>query len=416
MQLKFPKKPALLALGGVMLLVMATTGYAAYNRLQQINAKIERIKYGIAAATKARKEPDDYVLLLKQAKIAFDSGRLAQGEALLDEALSQLGPFAPASVPAKKPLRLPIPEPGEEIVDLYETPQLVKIVDYDDDLMEPCVTGDGAFVFFNNNNSDKIETHLRIAKRMGPNKFLFLGTVAGTQSEAKDMAPSIDDALNFYFTSLRTYDSNHQSLFVGKLVGLPAGGGAAPAGEGLGKPAVAAVAVVPGDISSSEFGLINMDCCISADGNTLVISRARFEFGDAVPHESDLLQAKKADGKFVIDPDSARLYARVNTRALEYAPCLSHDGLELYFTRASSAPGDARANDLGLSPGALAYLRIMVATRASVNDAWGEPKAIKSIQGFVEAPTLTADGKEMFFHKQDHGKYCLFRTLRRKAN
>ena len=92
----------------------------------------------------------------------------------------------------------------------------------------------------------------------------------------------------------------------------------------------------------------------------------------------------------------------INTDALEYAPSISADGLKLYFTRASQLMAGAEA------PGA--ELRIMVATRISVNEPFGEPRALTALAGFVEAPTIPLDGKEMFFHKKVGKNFVIYRA------
>jgi hypothetical protein len=73
------------------------------------------------------------------------------------------------------------------------------------------------------------------------------------------------------------------------------------------------------------------------------------------PKESDLLVAHRDGDRFSLDPNSAEIMRNVNTTALEYAPDISGDGLELYFTRASEETG----------------LRIMLASRDSVDKPFG---------------------------------------------
>jgi hypothetical protein len=123
-----------------------------------------------------------------------------------------------------------------------------------------------------------------------------------------------------------------------------------------------------------------MDVGISPDGKTMYISRAVIFPGAPAPKKSDLMVARLKNGAFNIDPDNDRIMKDINTDALEYAPAISADGLELYFTRASrlmAGPG---------APGAL--LRILVASRSSVNDFFGEPRVSTALTGFVEAPTI----------------------------
>jgi hypothetical protein len=147
-----------------------------------------------------------------------------------------------------------------------------------------------------------------------------------------------------------------------------------------------------------------MDVSISPDGQTLYISRAVFAPGATVPKKSDLIVARLKDGAFSIDPDSDRIMKNVNTDALEYAPSISADGRELYFTRASQLIAGSTA------PGA--RLRIMVATRTSVNEPFSEARTLTALAGFVEAPTIPLDGKEMFFHKKVGTRFAIYRAER----
>lgn len=94
----------------------------------------------------------------------------------------------------------------------------------------------------------------------------------------------------------------------------------------------------------------------------------------------------------------------INADALEYAPSISADGLELYFTRATQLMAGSEA------PGAL--LRIMVATRTSVDEPFGELRALTALTGFVEAFTIPLDGKEMFFHKKVGKNFVICRAER----
>src|ERR1700732_2696568 len=57
------------------------------------------------------------------------------------------------------------------------------------------------------------------------------------------------------------------------------------------------------------------------------------------PKEPDSLVAQRDGDRFSLDPNSAEIMRNVNTPALEYAPDISGDGLELYFTRASEETG-----------------------------------------------------------------------------
>jgi hypothetical protein len=97
----------------------------------------------------------------------------------------------------------------------------------------------------------------------------------------------------------------------------------------------------------------------------------------------------------------------LNTDALEYAPCQSADRLELYFTRTTKRK--ATVDNKKLEP----YLRIMVARRRDCFSPYGQPEKLSALTGFIEAPTITDDKKEMFFHKKVGDKFRLFCAKRR---
>ena len=45
-------------------------------------------------------------------------------------------------------------------------------------------------------------------------------------------------------------------------------------------------------------------------------------------------------------------------------------------------------------------------------EAFGEPAQLSNLTGFIEAPTLSLDGKEMFFHKKKGNRFTLCRAAR----
>jgi hypothetical protein len=62
------------------------------------------------------------------------------------------------------------------------------------------------------------------------------------------------------------------------------------------------------------------------------------------------------------------------------------------------------------NPGA--QVRIMVAQRASVGVPFGEPRVLKELTGFVEAPCVSRDGRELFFHRWQGDKFMIYRAVR----
>ncbi|MBI3550909.1 MAG: PD40 domain-containing protein [Elusimicrobia bacterium] len=281
-------------------------------------------------------------------------------------------------------LILPIRLEREPESDLYVEPEPVEIAGYDGVAMEPFLSPDGRFLFFNNSNEPKVDTNLHFAERTGPLSFKYLGELPGANSKELDAVPSMDAAGHFFFTSAREYLRTLKSTFTGDFDGKR----------------VAGVRPAPGEIWPRRLGAINMDVGVSPDGGTLYISRAVFLPPLPLPPiGSDLLVARLKDGAWKVAPDSAVIMKNVNTRALEYAPAISPDGLELYFTRASIPGG----------------MRIMVATRPAQGLPFGEPRVLRALTGFVEAPTVSTDLRELFFHKKVDGKCVIHRARRNGA-
>ena len=282
---------------------------------------------------------------------------------------------------------LPVSTAHEVGTDLYDHPQPVTIEGYSGRAMEPFITPDGKTLFFNNSNEPGVDTNLHVATRLGPNAFRHVGELAGANSPVLDAVPSMDLDGRFYFTTVRQYEHDGKSIFSGRFR----------------KGVLEDVHPVEGTLTPTVPGWINMDVGISPDGRTMYISRARFEAGVPIPKESDLMAATRIGDSFAIDPRSQDLLAKVNTPALEYAPAISTDGLELYFTRASGL-GTGRGEDV--------RLRIMVARRRLSDVPFDEPRVLDRLTGYVEAPSPSLDGKEMFFHKKSDGTFAIYRAER----
>lgn len=89
----------------------------------------------------------------------------------------------------------------------------------------------------------------------------------------------------------------------------------------------------------------------------------------------------------------------MNTSALEYAPSISVDLLELFFTRMT---GTARAPRTS----------ILRATRRAPGEPFGRPERVAALTGFVEAPSLSSNGRSLYFHRLDGARYVIHRVAR----
>lgn len=203
-----------------------------------------------------------------------------------------------------------------------------------------------------------------------------MGEVKGINSPSLDAVASLDSGNHFYFVSLREYESTYSSIYSGIFQ------------EGI----VSGVRLMAGNVSKKKRGWINMDAEISADGKAFYFVNALFN-GGSMPASADISVAYNADGKFVVADNADLIFKNINTKDLEYAPSISSDGLEMFFTRFTRRE---------------TKLKILRAKRKNTSEPFGEPEIINVIQGFVEAPSITSDGKTLYFHKKDEGKFSIY--------
>ena len=225
-----------------------------------------------------------------------------------------------------------------------------------------------------------MNTDLYYASRVDDVNFTFQGPVQGVNTPSLDAVASLDTLGNFYFISNRSYATTLSTIYRGSF----------SAG------AVTMVTLVTG-VSLQKAGMVNFDAEISADGNSIWFVDGHFT--DGSPDTADIAIADRQGDGFERCTDSANLLQTVNTPALEYAPCISADGLELLFTRYDPAVA-------GSTPA------IYRATRGDVNSAFGAPQRVAAATGFVEAPTLSADGRSLYFHKKDNDSFVIYRVTR----
>ena len=212
--------------------------------------------------------------------------------------------------------------PGAEVpaTGLFHDPRPVTLLGYDGEAMEPFVTRDGRYLLFNNRNDPSVDTNLHVAERVDDLTFRYLGPLAGANTPALDGVATLDRDGTLYFVSPRSYPETFSTLYRGRFSD----------GE------VSDVELLPG-VSREEPGIVNFDVEVSPDGGMLYFVDARFGRGP-LPKTADLVIAERTGDGFRRSPDSRRILANVNTDALEYAACISADGRTLLFTRARLGP------------------------------------------------------------------------------
>lgn len=271
----------------------------------------------------------------------------------------------------------------------FKNPERVQILGYNDEqgnnltAMEPFISRDGNYLFFNNSNSAP-NTDLFWARRIDAVTFQFQGEIAGVNAPGLNAVPSMDDNGDFFFITTRSYFSTGTAGYLATIYSGPFSDGN-----------VASVAPVPG-VAAPRLGQVVFDEEVSADGNTLYFTLGDFN-GGSIPVKTQIELAERGAGGFVVDPKSARIMRHINNRDLNYATDISTDQLELFFTR------------LNLKKGPVVYM----ATRKAIGKPFRHPRKIKAITGFAEAPSISSDGLSLYYHwRAPDGVFQIWRVTR----
>src|SRR5262249_29208167 len=81
----------------------------------------------------------------------------------------------------------------------FGNPERVTIRGYNDHAMEPFITRDGRYLFFNNSNDPSTNTNLYYGERIDDVTFEFKGEIAGINTRALEAVPTMDRNGNLYF-------------------------------------------------------------------------------------------------------------------------------------------------------------------------------------------------------------------------
>jgi IPT/TIG domain/WD40-like Beta Propeller Repeat len=254
----------------------------------------------------------------------------------------------------------------------FSSPQSVSVEGYSGSPEEPFITPDGRYLLFNSSESEP-DFSLEYASRINAQMFEFRGQLEGeavNEPDALSGTPSLDQEGNLYFISApRSYFETLSTVYTGRF------------SEGV----VTGVHLVPG-VSGESLGKVDFDVGVSPDGSTLYVSVGQFGEGGG-PTSARIVMFERDGDSFVRSPDSEIIMKAINEiGTLDYAADLSYDGLELFFTAASPA--------IGVPPG------IYRATRAGLNQPFGNVERIAAITGFAEAPSISSDGTTLYYHGQ----------------
>lgn len=252
------------------------------------------------------------------------------------------------------------------------------------DAMEPALSTDGNALFFNSLN-DGITTSIYYAAKVNDSVFNFIGLVPIINQSVTphlDGVASLDSANNLYWVSTRNYPTSYNNLQRIRFTGT----GYTNFGS------------VYGDFYIPSPGYLIMDATTNYDGNQLIYCNAFFNncLGGAPCKSSMGIAQKLNDSTFNKLINTSALFANINdtTNYIVYAPSISKNGLELYYTRLLH-------NGL--------QTEIMVSVRSNTNQAFGAPTLlIGSPNTLPEAATISSDNSKIYYHKKVGGIFKIF--------
>lgn len=273
--------------------------------------------------------------------------------------------------------------------DEWFNEEQVEVLNYSGHIMELGISPDGEYLLFNDKNEPNKDIHW--SKRINDRIYEYQGKVQNTVSKKVDAAPSFDGLGNIYFTSLKAYSGNSQSIFVSKFQ------------DGIAVDPV----LVDGNIyvkkQNKPFMVwISLDPDVTDDGKLMFYSEGRFDPRAGFPYPFNVRGAERVNGQFLKIKDE--ILKNINTNNLEYAPAISSDGLEIFFTRIAKVNGQPK------------MLGIYTAKRSSIYEPFSSPGKIMAITGDVEAPVLSGDENYLYYHRRYQGKFKAYRVTRKIMN
>jgi len=339
---------------GVLAMLVATP--SCWAEQGSVQHKAEQAKSQIQDRARAGEDVSDYLERMKEIAAKLRAGERQEGEQLLDQVLSDLR--SPAGrlvgVPAK----------GALTTSSWSKPERVTIRGYNkpgNHKMEVGVSPDGTMLLFNNSNENPTKTDLYYATRVGDKDTLFEfgGAIGGANKPGVlDGTAAVNKGGKFAFVSSRLRPpALHWGWFA----------------EGKARD----IEVVPLDLQNGFFAL---DPETGADWDTLFFAHRRWKDEGYM----DIAFAHWNGQRYVMPGNWRKIMANVNTEAKEYAPEVSSDLLELWFTRHTTGP-----------------MTIYGATRMNVDEPFTNVGRHPTITGPAEAPTLTADDRVMYYHCMD---------------
>ncbi len=272
--------------------------------------------------------------------------------------------------------------------EAFANPQAVTITGWTGSAMEPEISQDGNYLLFNSTNVPPAIPALQYAVRVAANTFQYEGPVAGAAVNEPGIlsgTPSLDADGNLYFVSPRSYPETLSTIYTGQFT------------EGT----VTGLHLVSG-ITGEAPGIVDFDVAVSPDGSAIYTSVGDYSGGSLTAAHIALFD--RSGTGFTANPEGVHLLHAVNRPgALDYAPSVSANGLELFFTRATPARG------VRGEPG------VYRASRASTARPFGHVQRVGAITGYAEAPSLSGDGTTLYYHQLAGSTFRIMTVTRAPA-
>ena len=260
-------------------------------------------------------------------------------------------------------------------------PAPVPIGGYSGDAMEPFIARDGRYLFFNNSNDPSVNTNLFYASRVDATTFAYQGEIRGVNTASLDAVPTMDRMGRFYFISTRSYATTRSTIYRGRFE------------DGR----VSGVDLVPGP-STQQPGIVDFDVEVSPDGDALYFAEGAFGTAQG-PTSADLVLAVRRGTRFARPAGGGHILANVNAGGLNYAAATAADERELFFTRIDPRhPADGP--------------KVYRAYRQGATEPFGCPQRLRALTGYVEAPSLSLDGRTLYYHKRAGTRFLIYRVTR----
>ncbi len=236
-------------------------------------------------------------------------------------------------------------------------------------------------MFFNSLN-DGIQTRLYYATRVDDSTFTFVGEVGGVNEPNNPQlngVPSLDTTGNFVWVSVRDWPNTMENLHRGDYA----------------NDSCATINRVHGNFYVYALRWIIMDAMITNDGSELYYCNAFFDTCISPCAGTMGIAARVNDSTFNTIANSATILQPVNdTNYIVYAPNLSVNGLELYYTRLMKGTFNTE---------------ICVSVRAAVTDTFSSPIVLHAeLPNLPAAPTVNANADLMYYHKKFNGTFAIF--------